>query len=281
MSVVAARRVLTPKQATELVGQAVPDLPATVTGETYAHDADTGELVYAYLPVGPVADLRHAVFEMKMSATIRDYGTENVSRTFGYRPRRPRLSRENCGQNRSAAESPAAHVTLETWAERLAALFAEFHPVRAAADVATVSSAVLPDWRLGELWTSGVINKTSRLPYHRDRNNFPVWSAMPVLRRGVAGGHLHLPEYDATFACRDGWALFFAGYDLVHGVTPMRLTQADGYRYSVVFYALKGLKDCHTYAVETARARAKRTERERAMAARLAAGDRRIPGSAQ
>lgn len=42
--------------------------------------------------------------------------------------------------------------------------------------------------------------------------------------------------------------------------------QPDGYRYSVVYYALKGMKDCFTHAVETAYALRKRTEREQSIA---------------
>jgi hypothetical protein len=123
---------------------------------------------------------------------------------------------------------------------------------------------VLPDWRLTDhaLWTSGVINKESPLPYHRDGNNFDAWSVMPVVRRGVRGGHLHLPEYDMVVPCRDGYAVAFYGKRLVHGVTPMERTTPDAYRVSVVYYALRGLKDCHTFAAETARAAVRRTERE-------------------
>jgi hypothetical protein len=39
-------------------------------------------------------------------------------------------------------------------------------------------------------------------------------------------------------------------------------TIPDAYRVSVVYYALRGLKDCHTFAEETARAAVRRTERE-------------------
>jgi hypothetical protein len=125
----------------------------------------------------------------------------------------------------------------------------------------------------GTTWTSGVVNQNSQLPYHRDGFNFPTWSAMPVIRRGVDGGHLHLPEYDLTVACRDGWAVFFCGQQLLHGVTPMRLTKPDGYRFSVVYYALRGMKDCHTYAEETRAAQNRRAQRERGMADRGASAD--------
>ncbi len=116
------------------------------------------------------------------------------------------------------------------------------------------------------LWTSGVINQSSALPYHRDGSNFDTWSAMPVVRRGMDGGHLHFPEYGITVNCRDGWALYFNGYAYVHGVTPMKTRSKDGYRYSIVFYAKRGMKDCHTYAVEVGEARARRKDREAGMA---------------
>jgi hypothetical protein len=140
---------------------------------------------------------------------------------------------------------------------------------------------VLPDWRLTEasLWTSGVINKESSLPYHRDGNNFDAWSVMPVVRRGVRGGHLHLPEFDMVVPCRDGYSVMFYGKRIVHGVTPMAKTMPDAYRVSVVYYALRGLKNCHTYAEETAYAARRRTERETELGRKAADPD--DPGPAR
>jgi hypothetical protein len=110
--------------------------------------------------------------------------------------------------------------------------------------------------------TSGVINKTSTLPYHYDGNNFDMWSAMPIIRRGTRGGYLSVPEYDITIECRDGWVVFFPGFRLLHGVTPIAHVAKDAYRFTVVYYCLRGMKDCFTYAVEQAEARKRRTERE-------------------
>ena len=71
----------------------------------------------------------------------------------------------------------------------------------------------------------------------------------------------------------------FPGKRWVHGVTPLeRVRKDDGYRISIVYYALRGMKDCRTYAEETAKAQINRTEREAAMAKRMAAGDMQIPG---
>jgi hypothetical protein len=265
-------RVITPGEATELVGAPVGELSPTVTSATWAVDADTGEPVLAYLPLGEVGDLRRAVRDIRIHENVRAAsGRRNRARVFGYTPRRPLQRREACNATGLSQDQPAEHAVLDAWAVKLLAMLRELDPTIQEHDEATMRE-VLPEWRMaGTTWTSGVVNQNSQLPYHRDGFNFPTWSAMPVLRRGVAGGHLHLPEYDLTVACRDGWGVFFCGQQLVHGVTPMRRTAPDGYRYSIVYYALRGMRDCHTYAEETAHARRKRTEREKRMAAAGAA----------
>lgn len=276
LAVVEVARVMTPAEATAMIGDDVPQAAPNIANATVARDGDTGEPVFAYLPLGDVSGLRRAVLGFAYGTTtgqIRSDGTRVRSRTFGYGPRRPVYRREGCSPTTMAGEAPAAHAVITGYSDRLAELLDDIDPdLRARGEEAV--SEVLPDWRLGEskLWTSGVINQTAVLPWHRDAFNFPAWSAMPVLRRHVDGGHLRIAEYDATIACRDGWGVFFAGYTLVHGVTPMRLRRRDGYRFSLVYYALKGMKNCFEAAEETAYARRRRTEREQSMAQRLAEG---------
>lgn len=265
-------RQLSPDEATQLVGQPVTDLAPNLTTATIAEDAETHEPAFAYLPVGSVTELRRAVLNFNFNFTTkRASGLQNVSRTFGHGPRRPVYGREGCMPTRLWSESPEGHKVLIDYAHLLRGQLAAIFPQIATQDHDTMD-AVSAEWRLGETtWTSGVVNQSSALPYHRDAFNFPVWTAMPVLRRHMRGGYLHIPEYGVTIESRDGWAVFFPGYQLVHGVTPMRLKRPDGYRYSVVYYALRGMKDCFTHAIETAYALRKRTERERDMAEQLRA----------
>lgn len=270
------KRTLTRDEASEIVGNRVPELEPNVTKPVVVADADTGEPAFAYLPVGDVGPLRRTVLDIPYTTlTTRAAGWQNVSRTFGYAPRRPVYGREGCEDTRLWTERPNGHSILLAYGERVRAQLSDVFPDIAARDRATMaSSGVREEWRLGETnWTSGVVNRSSSLPYHRDGFNFPVWTAMPVLRRHMKGGYLHIPEYDAIVASRDGWAVFFPGYELVHGVTPMTPTREGGYRYSVVYYALKGMKDCFTHAVEQDYALKKRTEREREMARKLTERD--------
>lgn len=265
-------RALTPDQATQMNGKRVPELTPTITAATVAADATTREPVFAYLPLGDVAPLRRAVLNIPYGGTTRSSGWRNASRTFGYSPRRAAYGREGCQSTVLMQDHPHEHAVLHNYAHLVRDRLYQIFPDVAARDRETMEgSGVLQEWRMGETnWTSGVVNRSSELPYHRDGFNYPVWTAMPVLRRHARGGYLHIPEYDAVVASRDGWAVFFPGYELVHGVTPINITQDGGYRYSVVYYALKGMKDCFTHAVETQYALTRRTEREQTMASEMA-----------
>lgn len=260
-------RVIDREASDDLIGLTVEDTAPNVSEAGIYRDGITGEVILLYMPhPGDTAKLRRAILETGMSTTLRAGGMRNASRTFGMAPRSVVLRRESCRPASLAWDNPEAQIILNETASILGKTLREILPEIHEHD-SEVLEQVLPEWRMTEdaLWTSGVINQSSQLPYHRDRANFETWSAMPVLRRGMSGGHLHIPEYGITVNCRDGWVILFNGYRFVHGVTPMQQKTKDGYRYSIVFYALRGMKDCHTYAVEVGEARRKRTEREENM----------------
>jgi hypothetical protein len=260
-------RLLEKKEADAVVGNMVADIPPNITEAGIYRDADTGEAILMYAPYpAKVTPLRRAVLKTHYSTTLRSSGTRNVSRTFGMTTRSAVLQREACTPTSLTYEDPESQMALNITANNLAEYLREQLPEVFDHDYREMD-VVLPEWRMTEdaLWTSGVINQSSALPYHRDGANFDTWSAMPVVRRGMDGGNLHMPEYGMTIACKDGWALWFNGYKYVHGVTPMSVRQKDGYRYSIVFYAKRGMKDCHTYAVEIGEARKRRKKREAGM----------------
>lgn len=276
-------RCLSPDEASELIGTVVPNLspdqvtlitdPAVLTCE--------GEPVAAYLPLAEAGRLRRAALAIDCSGGVqRNTAYRSRSRTFGYAPPRIITRRESCSLTALSRDQPDVEAVLETYADQFAKMLEMIDPEIVSGDQATLGE-ILPEWRLGEakLWTSGVVNDTAALPYHRDGFNFATWSAMPVLRRGVRGGYLHLPEFGVAFACADSTVTLFPGKRWVHGVTPLsRVRSDDGYRISIVYYALRGMKDCRTAAEETRKAQTKRTERETAMALRIAAGNMKIPG---
>lgn len=258
------QRVLTREQARPLIGDDVGEMEPNLTLPGIYVDADTQEPAYVYLPMPTmVAELRAATRGISMGTTRRAIGVKNASASFGMMPRRPAMRRESCKSTSMSTQQPDEHRVLVELGAVFTGMMRSLLPQQANADHSYIEK-VLPEWRLTDdaLWTSGVVNRSSTLPYHLDTANHPTWSAMPVVRRGMRGGYLHVPEYDLVCACRDGWVSFFVGEKLVHGVTPMRALTEDAYRYSVVYYALQGMQDCFTAAVEQRRGRVNRTQRE-------------------
>lgn len=206
-----------------------------------------------------------ALQRIKYPTTARTSGMLSTSRTFGYAPKVVVRGEETCRVAKLATEDPQAHTAIvdlatvvEDWYERLnPGLHAEHR---------AIVDRVLPDWRLHEgVFTSGIINRNNKLPYHYDRGNFAgCWSNMLVFKKGCAGGDLTCPELDLGFRLRDHSLLMFDGQAILHGVTPFRITRGDGYRFSIVFYSLQQMWQCDPKADIAKVAARKRTARERA-----------------
>jgi hypothetical protein len=210
--------------------------------------------------------LRAACKGINYPSNDRTSGMVSRSRIFGNQPRNVLRRRDYCAAAAMAYDHPAAHGALVRAAQRVTDVFANWHPEGAASQRALVRQQVLPEWRLpGETFTSGIVNWDNPLRYHHDGGNFPgAWSAMIVLTRGIEGGRLVMPEYGIAFDFAIGGTkvILFDGQGILHGVTKIRKVRADGYRYSIVWYALKGMCKCLSARAELARARAAATGRE-------------------
>lgn len=284
--VVEVARLMSADEATLLIGSPVgTDLAPTVTSPPAGGvtrvvcEGETVALITRLDP-GLRAGLRHIVTSHRYGEDVgrlpkRVDGQQQqvmsmLGAVFGYTPAKVFVRQEGCRMTAFSRDDPAAQELLEQVAASLSAEFARLLPDQAEHDREVVHGGIHKDWRMGESnWTSGVINQANVLPYHRDGNNLDTWSAMPTLRYKMRGGYLHLPEYGLVFPCGDGDVTSFYGKGVVHGVTPMVRAAADAYRYSLVFYALKGMRNCATYAEETRKVWEKRTQRERDMAAQI------------
>lgn len=259
---------------------AVPDLGEddVTRGEFVLIDADSGEPVLIQAKIGSdLRAVRRGLPTVKyegLTSEGRLSGLRYAHRTFGYRPRLPLRRREACSSCNLAQEAPDLHDAIVGLEPEIQSLFARHAPDAFARHRAIIDDAVLPDWRInGGPYTSGIINATAALTYHRDKNNLPgCWSAMLVVRRHLRGGHLHVPEYDVAASCEDGMLLIFSGETLMHGVTPFRV-RPGGYRYTIVWYAVANMKSCLPLADELAWGAAHRTQREAVEAAELAAAE--------
>lgn len=243
-------------------GQWEPNVvaPAVVT------DAEgTPLLAIGRYPRKELTALRAAFRGYPMGQTNRRGGTgfRNRSTVFGYLSRDIIKQRDGCRACAAASGAAALHGVIADSAAKLGELFADLVPERARRDQERAAAVVHDEWRLpGSPWTSGVLNDTSPLPYHYDRNNLDTWSGMVVVRRGVRGGHLHVPELNLVVECRDGDVVFFAGWHWLHGVTPIQRTAKDGYRFTAVYYTVERMRHCLSPTEEMEWARRQRTTRE-------------------
>lgn len=240
------QRILTVEEANALRNTEVPDRSYDpIPYDEPIYDAQTGEpLMVVTRYKGDLAAYRRAMREVRFGKNHRASGMRNINTNFGYTGRVPVLRRMACAMCTMAREQPEIHSVVESAADVMWHQFEELLPEQAAT-TAEKAASVLPDWRMVNTpWTSGVINETSALFYHTDRNNFHgSWSAMIVVRRNARGGYLHFPEYGITLQCRDGDLMFFAGSMLLHGVTPIA-RESGGYRISAVYYSVAKMRKC-------------------------------------
>lgn len=234
------------KEAEELLKTGAPELEPNVSSNTIVFDQDSGEpLVLVKSFEGVLRQMRQAFMAFPKSTVLRAAGTRNVASTFGYLSRSVVMQRYACRECFAAAESPAAHAVVVAAAAQLYESWRDEPETARVAEEAwsLVHGEVRSEWIMpGSPWTSGVLNTTSVLPYHYDRNNFEAWSAMIVARRGMRGGHLHIPQLGVVLDCRDGDVVYFPGWRFVHGVTPMRAIEKDAYRYSAVYYPISKMR---------------------------------------
>lgn len=173
-------------------------------------------------------------------------GISVVHRTFGFAPPVPLRRRHACTRCRFDFEYPDVAELLGEMSNAMAQTFRAHAPDAYAFTQSEVDAVIPAAWRVAETpWTSGIINHTAALPYHRDSGNIArSWSAMLTCRRGVSGGALHLVDYDVWLACPNGAVAIFDGQSVLHGVSPLHRDRPDGYRFTLVTYARKGMKVC-------------------------------------
>jgi len=98
-------------------------------------------------------------------------------------------------------------------------------------------------YRLTDLFSSSISNFNIAAAYHQDRGNLKgCVNFIFSKKENARGGHLHVPEYDAVIDNKDGSMLVYPAYKNMHGVTPIIPLAENGYRNSLVFYAIDNLQ---------------------------------------
>lgn len=234
-------------QRHDLIRTTVPkEVEAThIVDETATFYGENGQII-GFLIKGwdKTSEMVSHFKKIKYSKSARTGGMIQHSATFGFMPRNA-VRWDYCRASRIYKDYPDTGISLNNMAERISAWMSESFP-----EVYEINKNIVQEvkscWRIGDsLFTSGIINKNNYLQYHVDFGNFDgSWSAMLSYKKGITGGDLHLPEFDALLRLSDGDLLAFKGGDYVHGVTPFYRTEVDPYRYTCVFYNLRELCKC-------------------------------------
>ena len=178
-------------------------------------------------------------------------GVSYPAESFGIAERRPIRRRMGVGRTQFSYKHPIFAGVMEELVK--SGWKSLKHGARGLYDAIDSAPKSLKAWRIGNTpYTSGVINASVSMPYHRDRNNVEhTGSLMWVTRRHAEGGHLHIPELNAVVDCSHGTMLVFYGEIFWHGVTRItQLSREGSGRYSVVAYAKKSVLQAKSPAEE-------------------------------
>lgn len=260
---------VTPDEERRTYASAPPDGAMILDGDVRLLDADTGATVGLQVDSRLVwaNDITRSLARIKWFGGNEDKGSEfrlsgfkNAHRTFGHSAPVPLRRRYGCSVCVFNDEYPRLTTLLARFMRRAADLFEE-HAPKEYHDHLDIVQALDPSWLFGEApWTSGIINRTSALPYHRDAGNLKgSWSAMLALRRDVSGGLLHLADYDVYLTIPHRSVTLFDGQGVLHAVTPFHVQNPKAYRYTIVTYAKAGMRKCLAGEAEVRRAQRERT----------------------
>lgn len=190
-----------------------------------------------------------ACLELSFNSYVRNSGILTSTINLNASPRSPRLDNK-CLHSKLRIDQPQVHELFLDTARKISKEYQKYFKKQFGSQVkATYSGAkkVEASYRIQKTpFTGGVINKNSALPYHFDSaNTHDGISCMVILKEGVAGGELILPQLDIGFACQNNYMLLFDGKTYLHGVTPIvKAAYNQGNRFSIVFYNNNGMALC-------------------------------------
>lgn len=226
---------------------------------------EDGEIkfIYDFLDYDSIP-LIQALKRIKYPETKRADGLISRSRVFGWKPR-VTMRADYCSQASLAGDFPEENKVVVSLAKMIEEKYFKYDPKVHARHKELVEEKIKNTFRIdGTVFTSGIINKNNPLNYHYDAGNFKkVYSCMPVFKNDVRGGHLALPEYGLGIELKNNSLLMFDGQSIIHGVTPIKYNNENGFRFSVVFYSLLQMWKCLDLDDELARIKNLKTKREK------------------
>jgi hypothetical protein len=182
------------------------------------------------------------VARLKLAETHKMTEERTYDRTFGFKPANHimGISAGACELNRMFPKTYEELIRLGAFAIEK---YKQFHPEKFKKHFKDVKAFVKDHWLIpGTPYTQGIVNNTSKMRYHYDRNNFKgVWSVMAYFCHAVGGGELLIPSMKVKLKIEDHTFVLFNGNGLIHGVTEIKKLRPSNYRYSIVYYSRQAM----------------------------------------
>jgi len=188
------------------------------------------------------SDVFQAVYrDGKTRKQAKQEQTVQYSTIIGNIPAKPHMRRpyHNKSSVHSVVSAKPFVKAMRLAADELASLIKSISPAMYKSQSAAIQG-IPEQWKFGELFTSSISNYNISAPIHIDKGNVvPSYNCIYTTRMNSVGGCLYVPEYDAIFEQPNNSLLVYPAWRNKHGVTDITPTHNDGYRNSLVFYALK------------------------------------------
>lgn len=244
----------------------VSDFSRLVNYPCRAYD-NNNNLVFCYQQIPDLqlaSRLNDACEKTPFAKGTRTGGLISESNIFGYRPRNSvRMSLNICAATGMSRDYPHIHSVLADGAKAFGFWLNKVNPSVCEQQEKYLKEHILPEYRIADCFTSGIVNRNNPLQYHKDQGNVPgSWSVMSVFKHQIEGGYLILPCYGIAIELKHNSIIAFSGESVVHGVSPIKILSKTSKRYSIVWYTQEMLKHCLPCKEEIARTRQIRDEYE-------------------
>lgn len=210
--------------------------------------------LYVNTPKGLLGKMRQIAKTTKFAKTARTWGLPTQSSVFGSLPRNP-LRNDKCRFSKQTQEERKNFIDSFAFANHVAKVYRQHLPEAYEFNRRVITENISADWLPNDSpFTTCNFNINHAIKHHRDTGNFKnIFSNVLILKEGVVGGYLVFPELKIALEQSDGALGIFDGQKWMHGVTPLSRIAKNGYRASIVFYALDGMKKCYPYKEEAER----------------------------
>lgn len=236
------------------------DWTIIIDEETIVVDLYTWEYVFGLFNIDrDPKELTEILKSIKFITGWRSWGMLSTSRIFWYSPR-VWMRSDYCNSTSLAKETPDYNDYICDYWKTLNSLYKRFAQDKYEKHM-ELTEKVLSNWKIKDTpFTSWIINKNNKLNYHYDAGNFKdVYSCMITIKDWIEGWYLMIPEYNVQVRTFNNSLLMFDGQSVLHGVSPIVKKKPDAYRYTIVYYSLKGMWKCLEPKEELARVKSVKT----------------------